>query len=72
MTRITRQTTIEDLVDRHPASVRVFLKRGIQCLICGEPAWGTVEDLARGAGVGEQGIDELVSDLNMVLEKSIP
>jgi hypothetical protein len=41
-------------------------------LTVASPAWGAVEDLARGAGMGERGIDELVSDLNMVLEKSNP
>lgn len=68
--RITRQMTVEALVDRHPRSVRVFLKRGIQCLVCGEPVWGTVEELARGAGLNESGIDELLSDLNTAREST--
>lgn len=72
MAIVTREMTVEDLVDRHPTSVRVLLKRGIQCLVCGEPVWGTVEELARSAGLSDPGIEELLSELNTVLEKANP
>jgi hypothetical protein len=49
--------------------VRVLLKRGIQCLVCGEPVWGTVEELARGAGLSDPGIDELLGELNSAAER---
>ena len=44
---ITENTLIEDVLNGHPALTRVFIEFGLPCLVCGEPFWGTVEELAR-------------------------
>lgn len=41
---IDLQTHIEDLVAAHPAAVTFLMERGIRCLRCGEPIWGTLDD----------------------------
>jgi len=35
------------LVDILPASVNYLPKKGIKCIACGEPIWGTFEEAAR-------------------------
>lgn len=35
------------LVDILPASVNYLPKKGIKCIACGEPIWGTLEEAAR-------------------------
>ena len=64
MTGITRSTTIEELVTELPSAVRVLLNHRVACLVCGEPVWGTLEEVARSAGLSEEAIDSLVGTLN--------
>ena len=61
---ITKDTSIEELVDRLPEAVRYLSKSGIRCIICGEPIWGTLEEAAGEKGFGDEDIKRFVSDLN--------
>jgi methionine synthase II (cobalamin-independent) len=64
--KITRTMYIEDLVRELPASVRYLRDKGIKCLECGEPVWGTLEDAARDKGFTDEDIDRFVDDLNQL------
>jgi methionine synthase II (cobalamin-independent) len=66
---ITRDTTIEELVNLLPAAVRYLMEKGIRCIACGEPIWGTVESAAREKGFDDEGIDRIVAELNELLAK---
>lgn len=60
---INKQTTIEQLVTLYPKSVRFLMDKGIKCIACGEPIWGTLESSAEEKGFSEQEIDKLVEEL---------
>ena len=62
--KITKMVYIEDLVREIPASVRYLREKGIKCLQCGEPVWGTLEEAARVKGFGDEDIDRFVDELN--------
>lgn len=64
-----RDTPIEELVAKYPRSVRFLMERGIKCLACGEPVWGTVASSARDKGLSEAEIDVLVRELNAYLRE---
>lgn len=55
---------IEDLVAKHPRSVYFLMLRGIVCIACGEPVWGTLEEAAQRKGFTDEEIRALVEDLN--------
>ena len=59
---ITKDMEIEDLAKDYPKAVGLLLKKGIVCIQCGAPIWGTLEEVALRKGV--QDIDALVSELN--------
>jgi hypothetical protein len=61
--KIERDVWIEDLVRELPASVGFLREKGIRCIACGEPVWGTLEQAAREKGFSETTIDELVLEL---------
>jgi len=65
---IRRDTTIEDLVREVPKSVAYMRDKGIKCLACGEPMWGTIEEAAKEKGFSDDEIDRIVEDLR-ALEK---
>jgi len=64
MKRITRDMTIEDLVDLKIEAVGYLADRGIQCIACGEPSWDTLEEAARKRGFSDAEIDGFIRDLN--------
>ena len=61
---IAKDTTIEDLVRAYPQSVRFLMEKGIKCIACGEPIWGTLEQAAREKGFADEQIEALVAELN--------
>lgn len=60
---ITKDTTIEDLIDAVPASVKYLMEQGIRCIVCGEPIWGTLEEAAKEKGFSDTDIEKFVTDL---------
>lgn len=61
---ITKDITIEELVDKIPESVQLLSKRGIICILCGEPVWGTLDELAKSKQLTNEQINEIVLELN--------
>ena len=60
---ITKDITIEELIEVVPASVEYLMKEGIRCIVCGEPIWGTLEEAAEEKGFGAEDIARFVKDL---------
>jgi len=61
--KITKNITIEELIEEVPASVEYLMKEGIRCIVCGEPIWGTLEEAAEEKGFGPDDIQRFVNDL---------
>ncbi len=60
---ITKDITIEDLVEEVPQSVQYLMFEGIKCIACGEPIWGTLEEAAKEKGFNDRDIEKFVADL---------
>ena len=56
--------SIEDLVEILPASVTYLSRKGIKCIACGEPIWGTLEEAAMEKGFSDRDIEGFVKELN--------
>jgi len=69
MDTITKEILIEDLVDNYPFSVEYLSKKGIRCIRCGEPIWGTLEESAIEKGFDTQTIDNFINELNNLSNK---
>ncbi len=61
---INKEIEIEELVDLLPDAVTYLMEKGIRCLRCGEPIWGTLEDAAKEKGFNNDDIQGFVDDLN--------
>jgi hypothetical protein len=61
---IDKEILIEDLVGRIPKSVGYLMKKNIKCLACGEPVWGTLEEVAKEKGFSDEDIAVFVRELN--------
>jgi len=61
--KITKDIYIEDMVHQIPGSVRYLADRGIMCIACGEPIWGTLEEAAKKKGFSDEEINAFVTEL---------
>jgi len=61
---ITKDITIEELVERNSSAVKYLSDKGIKCIACGEPIWGTLEEAAKEKGFNDEDIEVFVRELN--------
>ena len=66
---ITKEIEIEDLIKEIPKAVTFLIEKGIRCLRCGEPIWGTLETAAKEKGFNELDIELFVNDLNKLMNE---
>jgi len=66
---ISKQILLEDLVREYPQAVRLLMERGIRCLACGEPMWGTLESAAVDKSFTAAEIDLIVDELNAMISE---
>lgn len=60
---IAKETTIEDIVNHSAEAVRYLSEKGIKCIACGEPIWGTLEEAAKEKGFDDAAIEGFVKEL---------
>lgn len=68
--KISAEIEIEDLVTILPEAVSYLRNKGIRCLQCGEPIWGSLENAAKEKGFSAKEIISFVNDLNKMLNKN--
>jgi hypothetical protein len=66
---ISKNTTIEDLVNCKPDSIALLHRYGLRAVICGEPVWGTLKELAAAASLSQELIDEIVLQLEALPDR---
>ncbi|MBM4172115.1 MAG: DUF1858 domain-containing protein [Ignavibacteria bacterium] len=68
---VTKEIDIEDLLKLIPESISYLMEKGIRCLRCGEPIWGTLENAAIEKGFGAEQIDIFVEELNLLYHNKV-
>jgi len=63
---ITKDISIEDLVELIPDSVRYLSEKGIKCIACGEPIWGTLGEAVSEKGFSEKELALFIRELNLL------
>ncbi len=61
---IHKDLEIEELVNNYPFSVKYLMEKGIRCIACGEPIWGTLEEAAKEKGFDDKAIEAFVVEMN--------
>jgi len=67
--KITKEILIEDLVENFPFSVDYLSKKGIRCIRCGEPIWGTLEEASEEKKFTSSEIGIFIKELNALNDK---
>jgi soluble P-type ATPase len=66
--KITKEITIEELIEEVPTSVKYLMDEGIRCIVCGEPIWGSLEEAAEEKGFKTEDINRFVNDLQKMAD----
>ena len=61
---INAEITIEDLIESFPDAVSYLIQKGLPCVVCGEPFWGTLKELAEQNKWNEKQLAEFVEQFN--------
>ena len=64
--KITKEMKIEEILEKHPESVEIFLKYGFHCLGCAAASFENLEDGAKAHGIDA---DKIVEELNEALKE---
>lgn len=62
-----RDTVVEILVEQYPQSVSFLRDRGIVCVLCGEPVWGTLGDLMNSKNIPLEKQEAIINELKQWL-----
>ncbi len=62
--QLTRNTSIDEIVYQSADAVKYLLEKGIKCIACGEPIWGTLEEAAKEKGFDDAAIDGFIREMN--------
>lgn len=68
MEKVNKDIEITDLVEKYPETVKFLSHKGIKCIACGEPVWGTLEEAAKEKNFSDDEIKQLVSELNAFIQ----
>lgn len=66
MDEITLDTPVEILVSEHPEAAGWLTGKGIVCVRCGEPFWGTLGELMEKKNIKNPG--KILRELNRFLK----
>jgi len=67
---ITKEMWIEEILEKYPTA-QEFLsktKKHIVCVMCGEPVWGSLEELMQGKDFSCEQIDTIIKELNKFIQ----
>lgn len=67
---ISKTIEIDELIRNYPFTVKFLMEKGIRCIACGEPIWGTLEEAAIEKGLTQDAIDNLVDEMNFIANNS--
>ncbi len=69
---ITKDILIEELVNNYPFSVKYLMEKGIRCIMCGEPIWGTLEEAAKEKDFSDEDIHHFVEEMKQLAATEKP
>jgi len=65
MDKITKDMKIEEILEKYPQTIEVFLKHGFHCIGCAAASFENIEDGAKAHGIDAE---KLVEELNKIVK----
>ena len=68
--QVNKDIWIDELLEKYPQSQEFLSKKGIVCVMCGEPVWGTLEEQMGEKEFSVEKMNKIVDELNQFLENN--
>ncbi len=62
--KITKDMTVQEIVERFPMTMPVMMKYGIHCFGCHASTWETLEMGVKGHGLTDKQLAEMLKEMN--------
>ncbi len=63
---ISKNISIEDLIDNYSFAADYLMHKGIRCIRCGEAIWGNLEEACKEKGFGEDELNSFIDEMNEI------
>lgn len=67
--KIDADTQIITIIETVEEGITYLQKKGIKCIACGEPVWGTLREAAELKNISEEELKNIVNELNKIMEQ---
>lgn len=68
MAKIKPEDLVEEVIQKYPQTVKIFMDFDFPCLICGEPVWGTIKENADRSGITGEKFEKMMEAVNKAVE----
>ncbi|MEA2103770.1 MAG: DUF1858 domain-containing protein [Candidatus Cloacimonadota bacterium] len=65
---VLKNMWIEEILDKYPRAQEFLSRKGIVCVMCGEPVWGSLEEQMEDKDFSTEKMDTIVQELNEFLK----
>ncbi len=66
---ITKDMWVEEVLEKYPTAQEFLSKKNIVCVMCGEPVWGSLEELVQDKDFSDEEIDTIIKELNEFIKE---
>lgn len=66
---ITKDMWVEEILEKYPTAQEFLSKKNIVCVMCGEPVWGSLEELMRDKDFSDKEIETIIKELNKFIKE---
>lgn len=67
--KITKETTLGEVVNSYPESAKVLMQYGLHCIGCHVSAFETIEQGSKAHGLSDEDIEKMVKEINEIAEQ---
>lgn len=67
--KIDADTQIITIVEMVEEGITYLQKKGIKCIACGEPVWGSLREAAELKNISEEELENIVDELNKMIKQ---
>ncbi len=66
---ITKDMWIEEILEKYPAAQDFLSKKNVVCVMCGEPVWGSLEEVMKEKDFDDEKIASIIEEMNQFIKK---
>jgi len=67
--KITKESKLGDIIQKHPEAVESMMRAGLHCVGCHAAAFETIGEGAKAHGMSDDAIEKLLKEMNEAVKE---